>query len=241
MNIIFSPSKEMDFETKSMIKGKRGLYEEKSREIIARLQETSLEKLGKITKLKGDKLEKLNESIGNYYESEEKPAVEAYSGLAFRQLQLGNYGQEEYDYIDSNLKILSALYGISRGTDYIRFHRLDMTMKVMEVNFYNFWKEEVKETSLFSQDEIIVNLASKEFSKLLEKNSYRLLDIEFLEKKGNEYKSISTNSKKARGMMLDYMITNKTSHIEDLKKFDKNGYRYEEGRSSTNKFVFLKD
>ena len=82
-------------------------------------------------------------------------------------------------------------------------------------------------------------------------NPYRL-DFLMKTKMGNLYnfwkddidgklKKHSTISKKARGMMLNFMTKNKIENIEDIKKFDKDGYEFVEEMSLENKFVFVKN
>jgi len=93
-------------------------------------------------------------------------------------------------------------------------------MKLLkDQNLYKFWKDDIND--FFKDDEFILNLASKEFSKII-KNP--MITIDFKEKKGDLYKSVSTYSKKGRGLMLNYIIKNKITSIDQIKKFDLNGY-----------------
>ncbi len=241
MNIIFSPSKEMNFERENISFQTEPLYEKKANKIIEKLKSFDIETLGKLSKTKDKKLSELSEHLDKFSSSKKLPALLAYNGVAFRQLDRDNFLKDDWNFIREHVRILSALYGINRGTDLIKFHRLDMTMKVFNENFYKFWFAESNNSSLLPKSKKILNLASKEFSKLLDKKGYDILTVEFLEDKNGTYKSISTNSKKARGNMLNFIIKNKINNIENLKKFNENGYYYSNKKSSQNYFVFLKD
>ncbi len=241
MKIIFSPSKEMNFDRENIEFSTESLYREKTNKIIEKLKTFDLNILGKLAKVKDKKLDELSETINNFSQIKELPALMAYNGIAFRQLDRDNYTEEEWIFIREKIRVLSALYGINRGTDLIKFHRLDMTMKVFDENPYKFWYEEGLNSNLLPKDNLIINLASKEFSKLLDKKNYDILNIDFLEDKNGVYKSVSTNSKKARGSMLDFIIKEKIQDKETLKKFNKDGYSYSKEMSSQNNFIFLKD
>ena len=126
--------------------------------------------------------------------------------------------------------------------DLINPYRLDFIMKTKMGNLYNFWKDDIAKNILKDTD-FIVNLASDEFSKTVRKyiSENQILDFGFYEKVDGKLKKHSTISKKARGMMLNFMTKNKIENIEDIKKFDKDGYEFVEEMSLENKFVFVKN
>jgi cytoplasmic iron level regulating protein YaaA (DUF328/UPF0246 family) len=49
-----------------------------------------------------------------------------------------------------------------------------------------------------------------------------------------------TFAKKARGLMVRYIIDNQVKTIDDLKHFDEENYRFEENMSSENELVFTR-
>lgn len=244
MYIIFSPSKSMDFknpENQNYKKHTESIYEKEALELIRAISSMSVEAIEKTLKVSGEKLFTLLSAMGNFQIQEGKRAVEAYNGISFRQLESQDYGKEEWKFIEDKLRILSALYGVNRGTDRIKYHRLDMTMKIMDMSLYKYWSEKINSSPLFSKDKTIINLASKEFAKLIDNNIFDIIDIDFLEKRETEYKSISTNSKKARGLMLNYMIKNKIQSIDKIKEFSEEGYKYNSEKSSKNRLIFTKE
>ena len=92
------------------------------------------------------------------------------------------------------------------------------------------------------ESDLIVNLASNEYFKAIDKNTLNanILDIVFKEKKGDAYKVIGIYAKRARGLMVNYIIRNRLENPENLKEFSDEGYRFDEGLSSESSWVFLR-
>ena len=87
-----------------------------------------------------------------------------------------------------------------------------------------------------------MNLASNEYSKAIDKKTLNanILDIVFKEKKGDTYKVIGIYAKRARGLMVNYIIRNRLDKPEDLKDFTDEGYRFDKSLSSDSSWVFLR-
>ncbi|MDU9051422.1 MAG: peroxide stress protein YaaA [Clostridioides difficile] len=51
----------------------------------------------------------------------------------------------------------------------------------------------------------------------------------------------STQAKKARGMMTKYIVKNRIRDIEELKKFNLEGYKYKENLSNNSEYIFVKE
>ena len=112
-----------------------------------------------------------------------------------------------------------------------------MTNSIFESkSLYEVWKSSVNE--YFEKEDIILNLASKEYSKLI--NSDKLIDFEFWEDSNGKLKQVSTNSKKMRGFTLNYIVKNKISDVKKLKHITLDGYVFDENMSDERKFVYVK-
>lgn len=240
MKIIFSPSKSMDnSKVKNPLKAGVPLFLKKTSFLRDRLCGLSMEEFGNRFKLKGKMLENSYNIALNGGSDEEKEALLFYSGVSFRQLELDKYSLTEFSYAKNHVFILSALYGILNSLDKIRAYRLDMGIKILDQSLYSFWSEEVN--NFFKEEDCIVNLASNEFSKMINRdNQLNIIDIEFRQLVHGEIKNISTEAKKARGLFLNYMIKNKIVDLLKLKEFNFGGYSIAEEKSGTNKLVFLK-
>jgi cytoplasmic iron level regulating protein YaaA (DUF328/UPF0246 family) len=243
MFIIFSPSKGMNFNNEIVSKKRtKYIFEKKYKEIHNELKKYNKDEIANIMKIK-------NQILDDVYNSIHKtkrvylPAILAYNGIAYRKLNIKSYDNEMKEYLDKHLLIFSAMYGINQPYDLISYHRLDMTMKIFkDKSLYSFWKDDInKYIEKNSTDNLIINLASKEFSKLIDRKKHNIIDIEFKEFSNGKLKSIATNSKKMRGTMLDFMIKNKIKDYNLLKNFNLDGYLFSEKESTDNIFIFIKN
>lgn len=239
MKIIFSPSKEMDFEKESLSFFTDDVsYLDKTKKIYEILIQLSKEEISKRFKIRGEILDNFLKDLNAFENLKEKPAIEAYSGLSFRQLLLNEYTEENFQFVYKHLIILSALYGYTKGTELIKNHRLDFSIKIFEeMSLYKYWEDYVN--NIFQEEEVIFNLASKEYSKLLNRKKLNIIDFEFYE--NEDFKQISANSKKARGEMLNLIILNQITEIKKVKELSMKEYIFREDLSEKNKIVFMKN
>jgi len=227
MKIIISPSKtkkvnNLPIKDDSFLIEKEPVYLEISKEIIERIKTFSVMEIEKKFKLKNEKAQKLLEFYQNYENEKSGNALASYTGV---------------EYLESHLVILSALYGILTPYTNVKEYRLDMTNSIFEnKSLYEVWKSSVNE--YFEKEDVILNLASKEYSKLI--NSDKLIDFEFWEDSNGKLKQVSTNSKKMRGFTLNYIVKNKINDVKKLRNITLDGYVFSEEMSDERKFVYVK-
>ena len=181
--------------------------------------------------------------VKEYYQNfglEQLSAIHTYDGQAFKGFDIGSANELLIDKISQRLYILSGLYGMLKPLDGISYYRLDIKDKLIK-NLYPFWKKKI-ETYLntYHNNEIIINLASIEYSRLLPKNS-RIITIDFLQIQECKYKSISMFVKKMRGMMARYLIEYDITEIENIKSILLDGYVYDLNKSSDSILIFSKE
>ena len=245
MKIIFSPSKEMReeniFENKK-IEFTESKFKDKTNILIGILKEKSLSEIENIMKLKWELLNKTYKDIQDYDKLKSIPAISMYYGVSFKELKLEDYSEKSLEYLENNLLILSALYGILLTFDLVKKYRLDMTMSIIDKGLYNFWKKDINDyiSNILSKDEVLLNLASGEFSKLIDNKKISMINIDFKEEKDGAYKSVSTYSKKARGQFLNYLIKNQIANLEDIKKIKLDGYSLNNALSDEKNFIFTR-
>lgn len=239
MKIIISPAKTFKIRK---IKNKNCdcLYESKKNELVSIIKEKSIEELKSMWKC-SDKI--AEESYNLYQNSDEAPkgcAILSFDGIQYQYMDVTSLDENQLEYLEEHLRILSGLYGILRPLDEISKYRLDFEDKL--INLYEFWENEIR--NHFKSEEII-DLASKEYGQ----NIYKYLDktpvkIDFKEEvfvEGDiKLKTKATPSKILRGRMVNYMARNNVEDIEQLKKFSCDGYNYSEDYSDINKLVFVK-
>lgn len=245
MKIIFSPSKEMREENifkNKKIKFTESKFKDKTSILIKTLNKKSIDEIGNIMKLKGELLNNTYKDIQNYDKLKYIPAISMYYGVSFKELELEDYSEKSLKYLENNLLILSALYGASLAFDLLKKYRLDMTMSIIDKGLYDFWKKDINDyiSNILNKGEILLNLASGEFSKLIDNKKIPMINIDFKEEKDGTYKSVSTYSKKARGKFLNYLVKNQISNLEEIVKIKLDGYNLNKDLSDEKNLIFTR-
>jgi hypothetical protein len=179
-----------------------------------------------------------------------RQAALVFDGEAFRGLGAGSFTSDDFAWAQSCIRILSGLYGVLRPLDLIQPYRLEVSSKLPGEagrDLYPFWKHKVNEllrNELKSHHEspFILNLASAEYFKMTDfkKGDSRVVDVEFYEYRHDTFRQVVIYTKKARGMLARYVVTNKINSFDDLKGFDSEGYWFNPTLSSDNKLVFVR-
>lgn len=239
MRIILAPAKNMKLVEDSPYKLSEPLYLAKTQVLLDKLKLLTFDKLKKVYKASDeivlDNLERLKNTELNKLLS---PACLAYNGIAFKHLAANVFSDEEYQYLNEHLRILSGFYGVLRPFDGIVNYRLEMQSQIDSLNLYDFWQDLIYKAC---KDDVIINLSSKEYSKCIEdylEDDVRYINIHFVEKKKDKYVIKATYAKMARGEMLRFMTTNKIEDVEDIKKFNSLNYVYLASLSDDNNFYF---
>ena len=244
MYILISPAKTMKEERRHTPQGLPILLE-KSKLLHKRLVQMDASQMKSLMKI-NDKLaiQNVERFADMRFDKEGICALDAYDGIQFKAMHLEQLGEEEWQYLDRHLRILSGFYGIVRPSDSIYPYRLEMQCRLVtedSKNLYSFWKDMIAKE--LSQEEFIINLASKEYDKSV--RSYipkeRLIDIVFYIKENDKLITRSTQVKQARGRMVNFMANRKVESLEELTQFTCDGYQYHAGLSSDTTFVFVKE
>ena len=168
----------------------------------------------------------------------------AYDGLVFKNIKAEDFTQEDFNFANNHVRILDAFYGIVNPLDGVLPYRLEMQYKINinDKNLYKFWEDKLYK-KLYSEDKVIINLASEEYAKavrgFLDKDDI-FIDIDFKIHKDGKLKTMATYAKMARGQMIKYIIENKINNPEDLKDFTFNGYKFDHNLSTNKKYVFIR-
>ena len=179
-----------------------------------------------------------------------KACVLAFKGDVYTGLDAESFDEADFEYAQNHLRILSGLYGLLRPLDLIQPYRLEMGTKLNiggHKNLYQFWGEKITKAvgKALKQngDDILINLASNEYYSSIKPASLkcRVVTPVFKDCKNGKYKIISFFAKKARGMLSRYIIQNKLTDVESIKKFDTAGYYYSPEESNEDTIVFLRD
>ena len=245
MRIILSSTKKMKIDNDSLVHQGLPVFLEQTEEILQWLKEKSTTELKVIWNC-NDKIIEQNRQRLLHMKLRENltPAVLAYEGIAFQYMAPGVFENEQFDYIQEHLRILSAFYGVLKPMDGVTPYRLEMQAKASiggNRNLYELWGSRLYEE--VCDGGVIINLASKEYSKCIEKYltpQDRYITINFYEKSGDKLVSKGTYAKMARGEMVRYMAELHIENPEEIKKFDRMGYVYREDLSGEKEYVFVR-
>lgn len=257
MLMVISPAKTLDYATQPITeKFSQPLFLEESAELVNVLKEKSPSEISELMKISA----KLGELNANRFQEWKAPfdasqlddlivkqAVLAFKGDVYTGLDAETLSEEQLDFTQQHLRILSGLYGILKPLDLIRPYRLEMGTKLENArgkNLYEFWGDNNvyyinQQLEALGANEL-VNLASTEYFKSVntKKLNGKLITPVFKDEKNGKYKIISFYAKKARGLMVRYAVDHQITKAEDLKAFDYQGYQYAPEESTAVEWVF---
>lgn len=192
-------------------------------------------------------------SIKEAHEAGAIPCGYAMQGAAFKFLDLATLKRSEIKYAQSHLLILSGLYGMLRPCDLMMPYRLEMGLKFKvdqdHNSLYSFWskhfREPLSDKLIENKSDIILNLASEEYSNVIKRTgtNARIITCTFKEESTKGFKSISTFAKQARGAMARFAIQEKVSGETGVKKlmsFNNLDYHYNSELSHPNNMIFTR-
>lgn len=181
-------------------------------------------------------------NIKNYHNNSAYLAIEFYDGLQFKNIEYNLFSEKQKNLLNQTLIIISAFYGMVFCDSYIKPYRLMLgsQMKINNQSLYEFWYKQFNKKLLeINPDKTIINLASFEYSKLINYSMFKVIDIDFKLLKNNKYVSLSTYSKQCRGNFIRKFIENDLN-IEAIKKFNILGFSFNNELSNHTKYVFTK-
>ncbi|MDR2223162.1 MAG: peroxide stress protein YaaA [Flavobacteriaceae bacterium] len=255
MKIVISPAKSLDYTTAlPTTKESQPDFLKEAKVINEVLKTKTPQDLGDLMKI-STALSDLNwqrnqdrtfkQNKGN--KADFRPAVYAFNGDVYAGLDAYSLTTDKLDVLEQKLRILSGLYGLLKPFDSIEPYRLEMGTKMAvgtSKNLYEFWKPIVANAlnKQMEKGELLVNLASTEYFSAIDKKVLKanLVTPDFKELRDGKLKVISFFAKKARGMMVRYIIDNNIEDIEGLKGFNIEGYGFSEEHSKNNNLVFIR-
>lgn len=178
---------------------------------------------------------------------ESTSALFAFTGEVYRGLDTKALDKNAVDYLQKNYRILSGLYGLLKPSDKVMLYRLEMGRPFEFENFknlYSFWTEKVTEqlNSEMKKNEILLNLASNEYFKVVDRKklNHQVVDFDFYEIKDGKPKTIVVYTKHARGLVVKFCAETNAKTLNDVKAFNYEGYRIDEEKSTDSNLVFVR-
>lgn len=255
MLFVISPAKKLDEgeETRFTAQHTQPRMLDQAQELVTRLSAFSAGEIGKLMHL-SENLSQLNYEryqtfAAPFTPANSKQAIFSFAGDVYQSLETEAYEQEQYDYAQRHVRILSGLYGLLKPLDLIQAYRLEMGTRLSTEkgkNLYDFWGTSIQELLLEDMAEtnsdVLINLASNEYFKSVKAKTLntRVITPQFKDEKDGKIKMISFFAKQARGAMVDYAIKERVKDVALLKDFKGMGYQYQEELSTENEWVFVR-
>ncbi|RLD68609.1 MAG: peroxide stress protein YaaA [Bacteroidetes bacterium] len=255
MLIVISPAKSLDFSHKVNNKEKsEPIFLNEASVLIEELRKYKPEELSSLMSISA-KLAELNyERFIKWHlpftSQNAKPAINVFKGDVYLGLDAKSLSAKEIKFANNHLRILSGLYGILSPLDLIQEYRLEMGAKLTNLkgkNLYEFWGNKItiainKAIEESSGDKVLINLASNEYFKSIQKKhlNYEVVTPVFKDYKNGQYKIISFFAKKARGLMSRFIIQNNINKAENIKAFDSANYHFSPELSKEKEWVFTR-
>lgn len=253
MITILSPAKTLDFSPAEVADYHTPRLLDESAALVKVLQKKSAEDLKSLMKV-SDKIAELNvERFQNFstpFTTENaKQAILAFKGDVYTDLKANEMSAQDLQFAQSHVRILSGLYGLLTPLDLMQPYRLEMGTRLKNgkyKNLYEFWDKKI--TNLLNADveasgnEIILNLASQEYFKSIKIDGLKgkIVHVHFKELRGDKYKVIAFNAKRARGAMTQQIVRYRINEPEGLKSLEVNGYVYQQDLSDEENLMFVK-
>ncbi|KXO86942.1 hypothetical protein AYK86_11055 [Acinetobacter venetianus] len=255
MLALISPAKTLDYETAlpTDTYTQPRLLEQSQQliDVCRKLSATEIATLMSVSeKIANLNVDRFRDWNADFDFSNARQALFAFKGDVYTGLDAYHLKDQDIDFAQQHLRMLSGLYGLLRPLDLMMPYRLEMGTKLKNNrghNLYEFWGSII--TDQINQDlakidaKVLVNLASDEYYKSVNEKKIQAEIIKpvFLDQKNGKYKVISFYAKKARGLMARYLIENQLNQAEQLKVFDSEGYYFDAESSSNKELVFKRD
>ncbi len=246
MKIIISPAKKMKIDNDTPFLSSTPIFLNEAKTLLNYFKTLSYEEMksiwqcnDKIAKLNYDRF--LNMDLGK----NTSPALFSYKGIQYDYMNPNAFTEDELLYLNSNLRILSAFYGILKPFDNIVPYRLEMQSKIginPSSSLYDFWGEKIAK-SLFNETDCVINLASKEYSKTISKyltNDVKFITCIFGEEKDGKVIEKGTLAKMARGEMVRFFAEKNIKNLADIRYFNRQNYIFSEKYSNETTFTYIK-
>ena len=249
MLAVISPSKTQDFSSSNVDVFTKTRQIEQSQILIDLLKTKTQSEIASLMSI-SDKLSKLNFDRFQTFSTpftltNAKQALLAFKGDVYNGIDAPNLSSQDLDFAQSCVRMLSGLYGVIRPLDLIQPYRLEMGTRLENdkgKNLYEFWRDKISQILNEDESSVIINLASNEYFKGIDKKSLnaKIINIAFKELKGDTYKIIGIYAKRARGLMVNYMIKNRITKSDDLKNFNVEDYKFRQDMSDELTWVFTR-
>jgi len=252
MLIVLSPAKRLNFtEADPALPASERRFREDTASLSKTARARTVAELRRLMSISDD-LARLNRERFQAFEADSTDGVQAafaFAGDVYEGLKARDLDAAGLAFAQDHLRILSGLYGLLRPLDRIQPYRLEMGTRLKTrrgSSLYDFWGDRIsKQLNADAEGQAeptLVNLASQEYFGAVDAKALKLPVItpHFRESRDGESRIISFFAKKARGTMARFAIDERIENPEDLKAFDRDGYRFDKSLSTETDWIFTR-
>ena len=244
--IVISPAKRLAAnKSDSLLEATIPVFKKEADQLAEQLAKLSTEELSSMMKV-SESIAELNANRfrnWNKNDAVEKRAIFQFEGDVFKHLGAKDLNEDQIQFMNNNLRILSGIYGLLKPSDEMNPYRLEMGTRHNfsgSVSLYEFWGNKIaKELSDELGDAYLYNLASEEYFSSVGKflNSEKIINFRFLTLSDGKAKVVGVIAKRARGEMAKYLIQNKVARNEGIEKFSALGFEFKEFKDNCYTFI----
>lgn len=176
----------------------------------------------------------------------EKQAALAFAGDVYIGMDAASLSGDDLGWAQDHIRILSGFYGLLRPLDAMQPYRLEMGTSLHTrrgESLYDFWADRISKqlNKDLGADETVVNLASNEYFKAVDKKALkaRIVTCDFKDiNEEGKARTLGFFAKRARGAMARWIVENRADNVEELKSAEVDGYRFNASLSKGDTWVF---
>ena len=252
MLIVLSPAKRLDFtEADPALPASERRFREDTASLARTARARTVAELRGLMSISDD-LARLNRERFQAFEADSTDGVQAafaFAGDVYEGLRARELDADGLAFAQAHIRILSGLYGLLRPLDRIQPYRLEMGTRLKTrrgSSLYDFWGDRISKClnaeAEGMPDPTLVNLASQEYFGAVDAKALKLRVVtpQFREAKDGESRIISFFAKKARGSMARFAVEQRIERADDLKAFERDGYRFDKAGSSASDWIFIR-
>jgi cytoplasmic iron level regulating protein YaaA (DUF328/UPF0246 family) len=254
MKVLLSPAKSIDItDIPATVNTTVSSFLKESEQLVNKLKKFSVKKLESTMHISLDLAELNKQRFASWLPPLERtqssvPSAFAFNGEVYRGLDIRSFSSDELEKAQSVIRILSGMYGILKPFDLMCPYRLEMGTKWQitpkQKNLYQFWGTKLTKflNNEMHKDEVLVNLASSEYFKAIDRKvlKAKVITPVFKEFKNGEYKIVMMYAKHARGAMARYIVQNNLQTAEELKLYTVDGYSFDVNQSTEEEWVYTR-
>lgn len=246
MQIILSSAKLMNAATNINRNGYTNpLFQHEAEKLALELGQHSVEELKSELKCSMSLAQVAKLNFLDFFNEENRlPAILAYNGQAYKCLKAHTLTDDEAEFGNKHLWILSFLYGMLRPDNLIHPYRLEGKV-VPEAScgrsIFDFWKPlltDVLIDSVKADDGVLLHLSTEEYQHIFDwkriLNEVTVVQPLFKVFDGTRLKNITVYAKSCRGAMARYVLQNKITDPKRLIGFECEGFTFSSESSLSN-------